>query len=56
MLDQAGFKATLQILDVTAYTQKTLLSHPDQPAEKQSWDIALTNVQFVPYAISSTRH
>ena len=43
MLDQAGFKTTLQILDVTAYTQKTLLSHLDQPAEKQSWDIALTS-------------
>jgi peptide/nickel transport system substrate-binding protein len=42
MLDQAGFKTTLQILDVTVYTQKTLLSHLDQPAEKQSWDIALT--------------
>ncbi len=42
MLDQAGFKTTLQSLDGTTYTKKTLLSHLDQPAEKQSWDIALT--------------
>jgi peptide/nickel transport system substrate-binding protein len=42
MLDQAGFRTTLQILDATTYTQKTLLSHLDQPADKQSWDIALT--------------
>ncbi len=43
MLDQAGFKATLEVLDPTAYSKRTLLSHLDQPAEKQSWDIALTS-------------
>jgi ABC-type transport system substrate-binding protein len=42
MLDQAGFRTTLQVLDATTYTQKTLLSHLDQPAEKQTWDIAVT--------------
>jgi peptide/nickel transport system substrate-binding protein len=42
MLDQAGFKTTLQVLDATTYGQKTVLSHLDQPAETQSWDIALT--------------
>lgn len=41
MLGQAGFKPALQVLDATAYTQRTLLSHLDQPAEKQTWDIAL---------------
>ena len=42
MLDQSGFKATVEILDPTAYSKRTLHSHLDQPAEKQSWDIALT--------------
>jgi ABC-type transport system substrate-binding protein len=42
MLDQAGFKTTLQVLDTTTYSQKTLLSELDQPGEKQTWDIALT--------------
>lgn len=42
MLDQAGFKTMLQTLDATSYSQKTLLSHLDQPVEKQTWDIALT--------------
>jgi len=42
MLEQAGFKPALQVLDATVYTQKTLLSHLDQPAERQTWDIALT--------------
>jgi peptide/nickel transport system substrate-binding protein len=42
MLDQAGFKTTLQVLDATTFTQKTFLPHLDQPAEKQTWDIALT--------------
>ena len=41
MLDQAGFKTMLQTLDATSYSQKTLLSHLDQPVEKQTWDIAL---------------
>jgi peptide/nickel transport system substrate-binding protein len=42
MLDQSGFKATVEVLDPTAYSKRTMLSHLDQPAEKQSWDIALT--------------
>ena len=43
MLDQSGFRATVEVLDPTAYSKRTLLSHLDQPADKQSWDIALTS-------------
>ena len=41
MLEQIGFKMVLEVLDGLAYNQKTLLSHLDQPAETQTWDIAL---------------
>jgi peptide/nickel transport system substrate-binding protein len=42
MLEQAGLKVELQMLDAVAYTRKIDLSHLDQPPEAQSWDIALT--------------
>ena len=42
MLEQIGLKVELQILDPGTYNKKTLLSGLDQPAEKQTWDIALT--------------
>jgi ABC-type transport system substrate-binding protein len=41
MLEQVGFQVAVQILDIVAYNQKTFLSHLDQPAEQQAWDIAL---------------
>jgi peptide/nickel transport system substrate-binding protein len=41
MLEQIGFRVDLQVLDPVTFNQKTLLSHLDQPPEKQSWDIAL---------------
>ncbi|MCI0529930.1 MAG: ABC transporter substrate-binding protein [Nitrospira sp.] len=43
MLDRVGFQVDLQILDPIAYNQKTLLSHLDQPAEQQAWDITLVS-------------
>jgi len=42
MLEQVGLKFEVQILDPGTYNKKTLLSGLDQPAEKQTWDIALT--------------
>jgi len=42
MLEQIGLKVELRILDPVTYNKKTLLSGLDQPAEKQTWDIALT--------------
>ena len=41
MLEHVGFQVDLQVLASGAYNQKTDLSHLDQPAEHQSWDIAL---------------
>ncbi len=43
MLEQAGLRVELQVLDPVAYSRKTFLSHLDQPAEQQTWDIALTS-------------
>jgi len=43
MLEQAGLKVELQMLDAVAYTRKIDLSHLDQPPETQPWDIALTS-------------
>lgn len=43
MLVQAGFKVALQILDPIAYNKQVLLSHLEQPAEQQAWDIALAS-------------
>ncbi len=42
MLEQVGFKVEQQVLAPDAYGKKVYLSHQDEPAEKQSWDIALT--------------
>lgn len=42
MLEHVGLTVDLQVLDPIAYTQHTVLSHLDQPPEKQTWDIALT--------------
>jgi peptide/nickel transport system substrate-binding protein len=42
MLEQIGFTVERQILEPAVYNQKTRLSDLDQPAEQQSWDIALT--------------
>ena len=44
MLEQGGFKVALQMLAGVAFNQKTHLSHLDQPAEQQAWDIALTSL------------
>jgi peptide/nickel transport system substrate-binding protein len=44
MLEQGGFTVTLEVLDPTAFEQKTVLSHLDQPPERQPWDIALTSM------------
>ena len=41
MLEQAGVTVDLQTLDAAAYFRQTLLTHLDQPAEQQTWDIAL---------------
>jgi peptide/nickel transport system substrate-binding protein len=43
MLEQVGLKVNLQMLDAVAYNRKTFLSHLDQPAEQQPWDIALAS-------------
>ena len=43
MLEQVGFRVDLQMLDAGAYNRKVFLSHLDQPAEKQAWDIALVS-------------
>jgi peptide/nickel transport system substrate-binding protein len=43
MLEQLGLKVELQILDTTAFNQKTFLSSLEQPPEEQIWDIALTS-------------
>ena len=42
MLEQVGLKVRAEILDAVTYNKKTFLSGLDQPAEKQTWDIALT--------------
>ena len=41
MLEQAGFKVELQVLDAAAYNRKTLLRDLEQPPDQQTWDIAL---------------
>jgi ABC-type transport system substrate-binding protein len=47
MLERIGLRVELRILDPVAYNKKTFLSELDQPAEKQTWDIALTSVHEV---------
>jgi ABC-type transport system substrate-binding protein len=41
MLEHVGFQVDLQVLDPGAYNRQTDLSHLDQPAEQQPWDLAL---------------
>jgi len=43
MLEQAGFKVDLRVLDAVTFNQQTVMSHLDQPPEQQGWDIALTS-------------
>jgi peptide/nickel transport system substrate-binding protein len=43
MLEQIGLTVARQVLEPTLYNQKTRLSDLDQPAEQQTWDIALTS-------------
>jgi peptide/nickel transport system substrate-binding protein len=42
MLEQVGLKVRSQILDPVSFNKKTFMSDLDQPAEKQTWDLALT--------------
>ena len=42
MLEAVGFTVERQILGPVAYARKTLMSHLDEPATQQRWDIALT--------------
>jgi len=41
MLEQSGFKVTLEVLEAAVYSRQIDLSHLDRPAEQQPWDIAL---------------
>ncbi len=41
MLEQVGFKVERVVLDPVTFTRKVYLAHLDQPAEQQTWDIAL---------------
>jgi ABC-type transport system substrate-binding protein len=43
MLEQAGFRVERQILDPDAWRRKVRLRTLEQPAESQTWDIALTS-------------
>ena len=42
MLEQGGFKVAQEVLSPNAFNRKFTLGFLDQPAEQQSWDIALT--------------
>jgi peptide/nickel transport system substrate-binding protein len=44
MLEQGGFRVDLQLLDPDTYNRKTRLSNLEQPAEQQTWDIALLSL------------
>ena len=41
MLEQGGFQVTRELLTPDAYNRRTHLGHLEQPAEQQTWDIAL---------------
>lgn len=43
MLEHVGLKVESQILDAAVYNSMTALSRLAQPAEQQTWDIALTS-------------
>jgi peptide/nickel transport system substrate-binding protein len=52
MLEQVGFAVDVQVLDATAYNQRTNLSLLDKPAEQQEWDIALdTEVDWTVFPV-----
>jgi peptide/nickel transport system substrate-binding protein len=55
MLERVGFKVDLKVLDPDTFNKKTTLPLLDQPAAKQTWDIALlANLDafnFPPYLI-----
>lgn len=55
MLEQVGFTVELQLLDVTTFHRKTILSTLDQPPAQQSWDIALRSsldfLNFPPFLL-----
>ena len=42
MLEQAGFRVALQMLDPNTFNRQTHFAALDQPPEHQPWDIALT--------------
>jgi peptide/nickel transport system substrate-binding protein len=42
MLEHAGFRVELQLLDPIAFNRRTLLSDLEQPPEHSAWDMALT--------------
>src|SRR5262249_50094533 len=41
MLEQVGFRVTQEVVSPNAFNRKTTLGLLDQPAEQQTWDIAL---------------
>jgi peptide/nickel transport system substrate-binding protein len=43
MLAQGGFTVEHHVLDASAYTRRTVLSHLDHPPALQTWDIALSS-------------
>jgi ABC-type transport system substrate-binding protein len=43
MLEQGGFRVELQIVTPDAFNRQTDLRQPEQPPERQPWDIALTS-------------
>ncbi len=44
MLEQVSFTVTLHVFNSAVYPRKTVLNYLDQPAEEQTWDIALTRL------------
>jgi ABC-type transport system substrate-binding protein len=57
MLEQVGLTVELQILDVGTFNRQTFLSHLDQPAEQQAWDIALmSSFDFANFPVYSFYH
>jgi peptide/nickel transport system substrate-binding protein len=57
MLEHAGFKVELQVLDAAAYNRQTFLSYLEQPPEHQAWDMALaTNGDTTNFPVFSRYH
>jgi peptide/nickel transport system substrate-binding protein len=48
MLEHVGFQVDLRVLAPGTYNRQTDLSHLDQPAEQQPWDIALRSFFYSP--------